>query len=326
MNLKKESLVFLVLLIVALFIAGCQETVGGITTSNKVASEPNLQGSPLEEGSNDAGTQSGSENVIPEVTPLAEINETNDTQEEPPTVGECTDSDGGKNYNMTGTADNNGKNQHGTDYCVSGYTSYNLIEFYCSASGEVANEGVLCSNGCVSGACILNATNQEPINDTQEEPPVTGNCLDSDSGRNYNARGNTDNDEKNQHGIDYCVSSYPSTYNLIEYFCNSEGNFQSEGYLCLNGCNSGACVGGNEPVKPIVSSPYDCVDTDGTTNYGKDYYKTGSATSKGGVGGSDFCVEGDAYFNLIEYFCPSNAEASRMGYKCPNGCNNGACI
>jgi len=94
----------------------------------------------------------------------------------------------------------------------------------------------------------------------------------------------------------------------------------------LNGCNSGACVGGNEPVKPIVSSPYDCVDTDGTTNYGKDYYKTGSATSKGGVGGSDFCVEGDAYFNLIEYFCPSNAEASRMGYKCPNGCNNGACI
>ena len=55
MNLKKESLVFLVLLIVALVMPGCQESVGGITTSNKVASEPNLQGSPSEESSNDVG-------------------------------------------------------------------------------------------------------------------------------------------------------------------------------------------------------------------------------------------------------------------------------
>ena len=76
-------------------------------------------------------------------------------------------------------------------------------------------------------------------NDTQVEPPVTGNCLDSDSGRNYNMTGTTIASNGNQ--TDYCDATYP-TWNLVEFFCNENDLLQSEWYLCSNGCDNGACI------------------------------------------------------------------------------------
>lgn len=65
----------------------------------------------------------------------------------------CTDSDGGKNYYVKGTATNS-KGDSGTDYCANDYPSWNMIEFYCDGKGVVANWGYLCPAGCKDGACI----------------------------------------------------------------------------------------------------------------------------------------------------------------------------
>lgn len=90
-------------------------------------------------------------------------------------IGNCTDSDGGKNYYVKGTITNrpwgNGTKDF-TDICVKdnyGYvdetTENYLFEGYCGADGfgKVLNrdDKVYCPNGCSDGACI-------PENKTEE--------------------------------------------------------------------------------------------------------------------------------------------------------------
>ncbi|MDP3882550.1 MAG: Ser-Thr-rich GPI-anchored membrane family protein [Candidatus Staskawiczbacteria bacterium] len=64
----------------------------------------------------------------------------------------CTDSDGGKIYDVKGTTANS-KGDSLIDYCVSGYTTYNLMEGYCGSDGLVLNTSTLCQYGCSNGAC-----------------------------------------------------------------------------------------------------------------------------------------------------------------------------
>ena len=45
----------------------------------------------------------------------------------------------------------------------------------------------------------------------------------------------------NGNQTDYCDATYP-TWNLVEFFCNENDLLQSEGYLCSNGCDNGACI------------------------------------------------------------------------------------
>ena len=66
------------------------------------------------------------------------------------TIGQCTDSDGGSNYSVKGTAsDSSGKT--GTDSCTA--DKRGVIEFSCEGN-NLASKTFSCPNGCLDGACI----------------------------------------------------------------------------------------------------------------------------------------------------------------------------
>ncbi len=59
---------------------------------------------------------------------------------------------------FTKTTTSNSKGDSITDYCVSGYSSYNIMKGYCGNDGSVLNTSYLCPNGCSNGACNQNPT------------------------------------------------------------------------------------------------------------------------------------------------------------------------
>jgi hypothetical protein len=65
----------------------------------------------------------------------------------------CTDTDGGKNYVLKGTATGIDGNIQ-TDYCRKDNT-YQLVEFWCNTNYQTLNNEIYyCPYGCVDGACI----------------------------------------------------------------------------------------------------------------------------------------------------------------------------
>lgn len=66
----------------------------------------------------------------------------------------CTDTDGGKNYNLKGTVTPAGGSAQ-EDRCVGTQYSYpnRLKEFYCGPDGKHTNELYDCPNSCQDGAC-----------------------------------------------------------------------------------------------------------------------------------------------------------------------------
>jgi len=65
----------------------------------------------------------------------------------------CVDSDGGLNYSVRGTASFNGSS--GTDYCID---STRVDEYSCpSLNSNFGRGSYSCPNGCVNGACAVNA-------------------------------------------------------------------------------------------------------------------------------------------------------------------------
>jgi len=96
-----------------------------------------------------------------------EYDKTAVVEETTETIGECTDSDGGKNYyekgNVQGVFREEGREGKAEDYCIINMNSDNpsLVEFYCNDEGKVdamptydcTSEGKICQNGaCVNGA------------------------------------------------------------------------------------------------------------------------------------------------------------------------------
>lgn len=71
----------------------------------------------------------------------------------------CTDTDGGKNYEVLGTARYSptswGGARYGSDYCSSASV---LVEYYCPSNADVVENvdivSYTCPNGCVSGVCL----------------------------------------------------------------------------------------------------------------------------------------------------------------------------
>lgn len=79
----------------------------------------------------------------------------------------CSDSDGGKNYNVKGAIDYKETDSQGTiiwtgnpsDWCVdaiiNGVMKYGVLrEYYCDSSNQVGFEHYECPNGCLDGACV----------------------------------------------------------------------------------------------------------------------------------------------------------------------------
>jgi len=216
----------------------------------------------------------------------------------PTTENYCTDSDGGINYNVTGTTVEyyNGIKQERTDYCAQsiGLVAYNvpiLVEFYCDENGRLRNTTYQCPTGCANGACRA----------------VT--CFDSDAGENFYTAGYAEGYYNGEYGkwYDKCEKGI-----AIEYYCeNNEVKISRQ--TCEYGCEGDACM--RRPTRT-------CSDSDS----GKDYYTVGTTTGYfDEVYGNytDNCLND---YTLIEYYC-SGTEVAAEQVPCPSQeCSNGRCV
>ncbi len=66
-----------------------------------------------------------------------------------------------------------------------------------------------------------------------------------------------------------------------------------------------------------------CTDSDGGKNYSVKGEITGELVAGPGSPSSDMCID-DIW--LMELFCNDEAKGEPIGYECPNGCSDGACI
>ena len=181
----------------------------------------------------------------------------------------------------------------------------------------------------------------------------TTECIDSDGGWNIYLKGNIDsispdtcafNSEADTiEGIYNCSGEYPNCY-LIETSCDQkndssiiyEFSFQDRNAFgfhvnCPNGCLDGACVcvesaecpEGNECVDgACVGEPTgECTDSDGDLSLDEQYYVHGTA-SLGDSSSEDVC---DGKEIVQEFYCSEDGINNEY-YKCPNGCDGGACI
>lgn len=131
----------------------------------------------------------------------------------------CTDSDGGKNYQVKGIATEIGNT--GTDYCLSDGNL--LVEYYCINGNTIASVNYHCNDErevCKNGACIA-----KPF------------CIDTDGGKEYYVKGYIDYlDGPGTDDSDSCKSNTT----LVERYCN--GNYLATiNYVCPYGCYAGSC-------------------------------------------------------------------------------------
>ena len=146
----------------------------------------------------------------------------------------CTDSDGGNNIYVKGTASGYGllvgEIISETDQCQ---TNGDIAEAVCSENGPGVNF-INCPNGCNDGACI---------------PEINITCTDSDGGINYPEKG-TCLDSSGEL-VDGCIVGGLHDGWLREIFCK-EGKCVMHDYECPDGCLEGICV--NEPEINLIIS------------------------------------------------------------------------
>ena len=141
----------------------------------------------------------------------------------------CTDTDGGKNYKVKGTAYSERDGSTGTDFCPEEGEAF-LIEYYCEHD-LVYNETVNCIDKfgprwfCSDGRCT-NVTGQ--------------NCEESDNGKNYTQAGKCECEGIATYSLpDTCIDST----HLNESYCNGSNFCVYETVDCREvQCNSEACT------------------------------------------------------------------------------------
>ena len=230
----------------------------------------------------------------------------------------CEDSDGGAQYYSKGTVMIN--DEEFVDKCkevIDDLGKQLLTEWVCGDNSEAQDITFICPWGCEDGACIIsNLTN---CIDTDNSPlydlsfPGLSLEINLDNYPDLFIKGKTTAREGNS--VDFCNKggkvnecSGPDCY-LNEHFCFSESLIgQKSDILCPNGCKDGACLKGEPSV---------CTDTDGGKNYDVKGYITES-----GVEVPDYCIDS---YNLKEFFCDNRA-LKEIVYKCPDGCEDGACV
>lgn len=144
----------------------------------------------------------------------------------------CSDTDGGKNYNILGTASDTFHHASMQDYCFNVYGTWgkDLYEYYCTADGTFTFDLHTCPSVCVNGVCKV---------------PSGSECYDTDGGNNWNVKGTTYcASYPNGEFYDWCsADSFPdmSRRKLVEQNCISSG-CTSQGGLCPNTpCYDGKC-------------------------------------------------------------------------------------
>ena len=251
--------------------------------------------------------------------------------------GNCTDSDGGRIYDVYGYTsfiDENGELNLTYDQCLG---SNGILETYCITEdisySEYKNCLSLGYDSCVNGACYY-----EQINQTTNET-----CFDSDGGQNYYVKGTVIS-----HSGTYTDLCWGDSGEMTEYTCQNNEVFATP-FQCSSLCEDGACVGtptngthmdcsnigymcievaGSGPDGCEIDTdcaPYiNCTDTDGGLNY----YVYGTATSIWGTVLHDSCHLDTN--NSIEYvaeaYCLPDGDLNNVLFVCPDVCLNGACV
>jgi hypothetical protein len=227
----------------------------------------------------------------------------------------CTDSDGGKDYYVQGTA--SGIYGSGTDFCYGEkYPSSNqknyVQEYFCDPNNPwSASTGYNCPNGCSNGACIKDSPKVDPIHEACQKllhktnSSFGSQCVDF----RYDYTADVNNDK--------IVNIHDMTL------------------IGQNSNNANWCTTNYQNPKNPCGDINICTDTDG----GKNYLIKG--TTKGWASDAvmttrvDSCrapnYYGDGYDYLIEWHCWTNPDdrkeyAINTNEKCLNGCSNGACI
>jgi hypothetical protein len=224
----------------------------------------------------------------------------------------CTDTDGGKNYYVSGGVSISSVLSQTIDSCsyYSNTGEYILHEMYCD-NETIAYEEHTCPYGCANGACV------------SDPSQALYSCMDSD-GRSDNVHNLKCIIKESMRGLnntatDTCINNNT----LLEYFCswNLDNMNSSEIYNCPNGCKDGACI---KLIPNQTQTTPSCVDTDG----GKDYYVFGYATTDGGFHQSKDSCTHDLDLEkwiLYEHYCEGNS-IKWIAYTCPEECINGACV
>ena len=202
---------------------------------------------------------------------------------------QCSDSDGGKNYNVKGSAtvtlESNSKT---TDDICKNFTTLN--EIYCGVDNKTVIETYNCPTNCYDGVCL--------------DPSLT--CIDSDGGSDYYVAGTTKIGDLNR--SDFC---WGDSRNLTEWYCAAPNKLAERYYNCPYGCPffAYACKQQNDA----------CVDTDG----GKDYTVKGSVTLANSTR-TDRCAIISTGLIVVEYYCASPDRILESYYNC--NCVDGVCI
>ncbi|NOR84751.1 hypothetical protein GQ473_01405 [archaeon] len=155
-------------------------------------------------------------------------------------------------------------------------------------------------------------------------------CDDSDMGLNYGLKGGVLSKFHDSVMYDQCLINIVTgkSDGLSEMYCD-DNTYEKWNHItvkCLNGCSDGACID-NEYMTP------NCIDDDK-----EDIYVAGIAQNEYGTGQNDCCVvneNGGSCVSKSNYLregvCKENYNITEWSFtskifKCPNGCDNGACI
>lgn len=201
----------------------------------------------------------------------------------------CEDSDGGRDYYITGTVTKGTESR--TDRCTSGNR---LTEYYCNGN-QINSETYLCPSGYVCNSGDGRCTPDTPVM-----------CTDSDGGVSPYDYGYTQIGTASR-VYDSCADST----SVNERICDSSTTATTVRAYCDTGyhCSSGACV--RDAVSP-------CVDSDGADPY------TQGTTSQGGTTKTDTCADGV----IREWYCNTSGDLDSYTSACPYGCavdGSGAC-
>jgi len=274
-------------------------------------------------------------------------------------VHTCSDTDGGKVYNVKGTVTTEAGSV--TDKCLD---SNQLEEFYCQ-NNLMYDDIYTCPYGCSNGACII-------------QPQ----CTDTDGGKDYYTAGTVTATDGT--ATDTCVGAT----HVKEYYCRSDGTLGAvtfpctpysceeplfvggrcktsgpspvppekcynpdgeigdwipDGYWCSGGDVYGyKCRDGDNPSWTVTKKqdcPYGCSDgacigqaCAGTDTSCGVYPNCVNCNAQDGYSGSNFCYDNDVYRKYKDYYCSgtsctyteSNAKVQECG---DEGCNpsTGAC-
>ncbi|MBI3027625.1 S8 family serine peptidase, partial [Candidatus Woesearchaeota archaeon] len=115
------------------------------------------------------------------------------------------------------------------------------INIPCTDRGKCKNHSIVLENPEIYIRCsdIYGNAMQESV---RPITPQSGNCADTDHGRNYYEMGTVTYDLNFEQQYQYSVTDSCSGNTLNEYYCDTNGIAHTTYFLCPNGCIDGACI------------------------------------------------------------------------------------